>query len=84
MRVFYSANGPVRRTAEERSQLELAILWVAACLSRVFRKRPARFGGGCALQVHTVQPPEMAALTKPSQQSGTESCVGSGNEPGEA
>ena len=42
------------------------------------------FGGGCALQVHTVQPSEMAALTKPSQQSGTESCVVYGNVPGEA
>lgn len=33
------------------------------------------FGGGCALQAHTVQPSGMAALIKPSQQSGTESCA---------
>jgi hypothetical protein len=37
------------------------------------------FGGGCALQAHTVQPSAMTALTKRSQQSGTESCVGYGN-----
>ena len=40
--------------------------------------------GGCALQAHTAQPPEMAALTKPRQQSGTESCAVDGNVPGEA
>ena len=44
----------------------------------------ARFGGGCALQAHIVQPSAMAALTKRSQQSGTESCVVYGNVPGEA
>jgi hypothetical protein len=38
-----------------------------------------QFLGGCALQAHTVQPSAMAALTKRSQQSGTESCVGYGN-----
>jgi hypothetical protein len=43
-----------------------------------------RFCGGCALQAHTVQPSAMAALTKRSQQSGTESCVVYGNVPGEA
>jgi hypothetical protein len=42
------------------------------------------FLGGCALQAHIVQPSAMAALTKRSQQSGTESCVGCGNAPGEA
>jgi hypothetical protein len=31
------------------------------------------------LEAHGIQQPEMAALTKPSQQSGTESCVVSGN-----
>ena len=35
----------------------------------------ARFGGSCALQAHEIQQPEMAALVKPSQQPGTESCV---------
>src|SRR5918998_185649 len=44
----------------------------------------ARVGGGCALQAQNVQSSEMATLTKPSQQSGTESCVGYGNVPGEA
>jgi hypothetical protein len=39
----------------------------------------ARFGGGCALQAHTVQPSGMAALIKRSQQSGTESCAVYGN-----
>ena len=39
---------------------------------------------GCALQAYTVQPSAMAALTKRSQQSGTESCVGYGNVPDEA
>ena len=43
-----------------------------------------RVWGGCALQAYTVQPSVMAALTKRSQQSGTESCVGYGNVPGEA
>jgi hypothetical protein len=42
------------------------------------------FLGDCALQVHKVQLPEMAALIKRSQQSGTESCVVYGNVPGEA
>ena len=42
------------------------------------------FLGGCALQAHIVQPSAMAALTKWSQQSGTESCVVYGNVPGEA
>ena len=31
--------------------------------------------GSCALQAHEIQQPEMAALVKPSQQPGTESCV---------
>ena len=35
--------------------------------------------GDCALQAHEIQQPEMAALVKPSQQPGTESCVVSGN-----
>jgi hypothetical protein len=34
---------------------------------------------GCALQAHEVRQPEMAALVKPSQQPGTESCVVCGN-----
>ena len=38
-----------------------------------------RFGKSCALQAHEVQRPEMAALVKPSQQPGTESCVVCGN-----
>ena len=35
--------------------------------------------GSCALQAHKILLPEMVALIKPSQQSGTESCVVSGN-----
>jgi hypothetical protein len=31
------------------------------------------------LEAHEIQQPEMAALAKPSQQPGTESCVVSGN-----
>lgn len=31
------------------------------------------------MQAHEIQPSEMAALIKPSQQLGTESCVVSGN-----
>ena len=38
-----------------------------------------RFDERCALQAHEIQQPEMAALAKPSQQPGTESCVVSGN-----
>jgi hypothetical protein len=38
-----------------------------------------RICGGCALQAHGVQQPEMVALVKPSQQPGTESCVVCGN-----
>ncbi len=38
-----------------------------------------RICGGCALQAHEIQQPEVAALVKPSQQPGTESCVVSGN-----
>jgi len=34
---------------------------------------------GCALQAPEIQRPEMAALAKPSQQPGTESCVVPGN-----
>lgn len=37
------------------------------------------FCGSCALQAHEIQQPEMAALVKPGQQPGTESCVVSGN-----
>lgn len=29
----------------------------------------------CALEAHEIQQPEMAALVKPSQRPGTESCV---------
>ena len=36
------------------------------------------------MQAHIVQPSAMAALTKRSQQSGTESCVGYGHVPGKA
>jgi len=35
--------------------------------------------GDCALQAHEIQQPEKAALVKPNQQPGTESCVVSGN-----
>ena len=52
--------------------------------SRMTGNGPVRFGGGCALQAHRVQPSAMAALTKRSQPSGTESCVGRGNAHGEA
>ena len=52
-----------------------------SCLKGNFHEQ---FLGGCALQAHTVQPSAMAALIKPSQQSGTESCVVYGNVPGEA
>jgi group II intron reverse transcriptase/maturase len=38
-----------------------------------------RICGGCALQAHGIQQPEMAVLVKPSQEPGTESCVVSGN-----
>ena len=68
-----------------------------AYLSRVIRRphvltsdelmtiiEDARDRGVCALQAYTVQPSAMAALTKRSQQSGTESCVGYGHVPGEA
>ena len=34
---------------------------------------------GLRLEAHEIQQPEMAALVKPSQQPGTESCVVSGN-----
>ena len=34
---------------------------------------------GCALQVRTTQPSEMAAAVKPSEQPRSESCVASGN-----
>ena len=35
-----------------------------------------RFDEDCALKAHEVQWSEMATLAKPSQQPGTESCVG--------
>jgi hypothetical protein len=38
-----------------------------------------RVCGGCALQAPESQRSEMAALVKPSQQPGTESCVVPGN-----
>ena len=57
---------------------------MAKGLSRMRGNSHVRFLGGCALQAHIVQPSAMAALTKHSQQSGTESCVGSGNAHGEA
>jgi hypothetical protein len=38
-----------------------------------------RICGGCALQAHEIQQPEMAALVKSSQPPGTESCVVFGN-----
>ena len=53
-------------------------------VSRVRGDLHARFGGDCALQAHTVQPSEMAALIKRSQQSGTESCAVYGNVRDEA
>lgn len=43
-----------------------------------------RFDEGCALKAQGTQPPAMAAGTKPSQQSGTESCVVRGKPYGEA
>ena len=43
-----------------------------------------QFCEGCALQAHEIQLPEMATLIKPSQQSGTESCVMIGNNHCEA
>jgi hypothetical protein len=43
------------------------------------REAHVRFCESCALQAHEIQRPEMAAQTKPSPQSGTESCVVSGN-----
>jgi hypothetical protein len=38
----------------------------------------------CALQAHEIQPPEMVAAVKSSQQLRTESCVVAGNGPCEA
>src|SRR5215813_448892 len=52
--------------------------------NRRIRDPYVRWCGSCALQAQNVQSSEMATLTKPSQQSGTESCVGYGNVPGEA
>ena len=43
------------------------------------REVHVRLRGGCALQAHEIQPPEMAAAVKLSQQSRTESCVVYGN-----
>jgi hypothetical protein len=43
------------------------------------RMAHVRICGGCALQAHGRLWPEMVALTKPSQQSSTESCVVCGN-----
>jgi hypothetical protein len=39
--------------------------------------------GDCALQAREIQQLEMAALVKPSQQPGTESCMVAGNGHGE-
>jgi hypothetical protein len=36
---------------------------------------PVRICAGCALQVRSTQPSEMAAAAKPSEQPRTESCV---------
>ena len=47
--------------------------------SRVNREVHARICGGCALQAHEIQLPEMAAAAKLSQQLRTESCVVPGN-----
>ena len=38
-------------------------------------KPHVRVCGGLRLDAHEIQQPEMAALVKPSQQPGTESCV---------
>jgi hypothetical protein len=47
--------------------------------SRMTRERPVRICEGCALQVRSTQPSEMAVAAKPSEQPRTESCVASGN-----
>ena len=47
--------------------------------SRMSRETHVRICGGCALQAHEIQLPEMAAAVKLSQQLRTESCVVSGN-----
>jgi len=52
--------------------------------SRMSGDAHVRFCEGCALQAHEIQLPEMATLIKPSQQSGTESCVMIGNNHCEA
>jgi hypothetical protein len=48
------------------------------------REVHVRICGSCALQAHEIQPPEMAAAVKFSQQPCTESCVVTGNGPCEA
>jgi len=52
--------------------------------SRMGHEAHVRICGGCALQAHEIQPPEMAAVVKLSQQLRTESCVVAGNGPCEA
>ena len=53
-------------------------------LPAVGRDPYARWCGSCALQAHEIQPSEMAAAVKHSQQLRTESCVVAGNGPCEA
>jgi hypothetical protein len=48
------------------------------------REIHVRICGSCALQAHEIQPPEMAAAVKLSEQLRTESCVVAGNGPCEA
>lgn len=43
--------------------------------SRMNREIHVRICGSCALEAHEIQQLEIAALVKPSQQPGTESCV---------
>jgi len=49
------------------------------CESRHVGNPHAGWCGGCALEAHEIQLPEMAAVVKLSQQLGTESCVVPGN-----
>jgi hypothetical protein len=71
-------------TAGEDALVEVCIALRFHLPNRRRRDPYVRWCGSCALQAQNVQSSEMATLTKPSQQSGTESCVGYGNVPGEA
>ena len=65
-----------RRNAATTQSLTEVDQWVESPLQGNLH---GGFGGGCALQAHTVQPSGMAALIKHSQPSGTKSCVVYGN-----